>query len=129
MCRQADEDIKGVSSNAYGDIRKANKVAEVKFEELAEEYLGEYKVVNDTGEHYSAKKDEDNNEEEYYGNIVTLSHDKDDEKKCWSWKFVDSGPEEYYANFKHKGTVFVEPIRVIEHDGIFYKQSTDINIL
>merc|ERR1740124_224001 len=88
--RKAEENIQGVSSDAYGDIHKANIAAKKKFEELGREYLPPYKVVNDSADtHTSGESDNDVDEEEE--KIVTLSED-DNKKKCWKWTFEGSCP-------------------------------------
>lgn len=111
----------GSSSNVYGDIKKANKAATKKFEILAKKYLNDYKVIGET-ESDSSVEDEDNNEDV---NIVTLSHDNGG-GKCWEWDF--KARDGYENELFHSGSVCLTPIRIIEHDGVVYKES-DMNIL
>mmetsp|Transcript_11918 Transcript_11918/g.13630 ORF Transcript_11918/g.13630 Transcript_11918/m.13630 type:complete len:170 (+) Transcript_11918:112-621(+) len=127
--RQEQEDIyresevctRGSSSNAYGDLSKANKAATERFEILAKKYLKDYKVISET-ENDSGAEDEDNDED---ANIVTLTHDN---AGCKSWKWFFDTHDGYENDLFYRGSVSLTPIRIMEHDGVVYKEY-DMDIL
>jgi len=123
---QSEEQDSGVSSNAYGDINEANKAAKEKFEEVQKKYLDKYLGT----QKYNPETEDSGDDEEDYDDVLSVSdfrfHQDTRGEMCWNWDFYTY--DSYENILIHGGHVHLTPIRVIEHDGIVYKES-DTNIL